>query len=205
MVFSLYKRQRIVYYFNKGLKPPTISRLLREEGMQASRKGIGKFLAKYLETGTIRRRPGSGRPTKITAEIKAIVEEQMRADDETTAVQLHALLKSKGYDISLRTILRCRTSLGWTFRGSAYCQLIREANKVKRLEWARRHHEESQRLNSFKDVIWSDECSIQLETHRRHSCRKIGERPRNKSRYRANILCTFTCSCTIDILPMAVP
>ena len=75
MVFSLYKRQRIVYYFNKGFKPPTISRLLREEGMQASRRGIGKFLEKHLETGTIRRRPGSGWPTKITAEIKAIVEE----------------------------------------------------------------------------------------------------------------------------------
>ena len=183
MVFSLYKWQRIVYYFNKGFKPPTISRLLREEGMQASRRGIGKFLQKYLETGTIGRRPGSGRPTKITVEIKAIVEEQMRADDETTAVQLHILLKSKGYNISLRTILRCRTSLGWTFRGSAYCQLIREANKQKRLEWAQRYLEELQRLDSFKDVIWSNECSIQLEMHRRHSCRKIGERPRNKSRY----------------------
>ena len=153
--------------------------------LQASRRGIGKFLQKYLETDTIGRRPGSGRPTKITAEIKAIVEEQMRTDDEITAVQLHALLKSKGYDISLRTILRSRTSLGWTFQGSAYCQLIPEANKQKCLEWAQRYREESQRLDSFKDVIWSDECSIQLETHPRHSCRKIGERSRNKSRYRA--------------------
>ena len=187
MVFSLYKRQRIVYYYNKGYKPPTISRLLGEEGMRASRKGIGKLIPKYLETGTIRRRPGSGRPTKVTAEFKAIVEEQMRADDEITAVQLHALLKSKGYDISLRTILRCRTSLGWTFRGSAYCQLIRQANKQKWLEWARRYSTESQRQDLFKDVIWSDESSIQLETHRRHSCRKIGERPKNKARYRADI------------------
>ena len=30
-------------------------------------------------------------------------------------------------------VLRCRTYLGWTFRGSSYCQLIRHENKQKRL------------------------------------------------------------------------
>ena len=66
--------------------------------------------------GTIARQQGSGRPSKITTEIQAIVEEQMHCDDETTAHQLHALMNSKGYFLSLHTILRCRTSLGWTFR-----------------------------------------------------------------------------------------
>ena len=43
------------------------------------------------------------------------------------------MLKEHGYNTSLRTILRCWTSLGWTFRGSKYRQLIRE---LKRFEWA---------------------------------------------------------------------
>lgn len=93
-------------------------------------------MKKYSETSCIRRRSGSGRPTKITAEIKAIVNEYMRKDEETTATQLHALLVSCGYSTSLRTILRCRTALGWPFRGSSYCQLIRAQNKEKRLAWA---------------------------------------------------------------------
>ena len=67
---------------------------------------------------------GSGRPSKVTREVKELVEQQMRLDDETTPYQLHQLLTNAGYSISLRTILRCRTSLGWTFRGSAYCQVI---------------------------------------------------------------------------------
>ena len=67
----------------------------------------------------------------------------MRLDDETTAIQLHQLLISRGYNISKRTVLRCRTSLGWTFRGSAYCQLIREANKAKRLAFAQKYVEEA--------------------------------------------------------------
>ena len=109
---------------HEGHRPPTIAKVLREEGMSASRKGIANFLKRYHDTGTIARRSGSERPTKITAEVNAIVE-QMRADDETTAYQLHQLLTSKVYGLSLRTILRCRTTLGWTFRGSSYCQLIK--------------------------------------------------------------------------------
>jgi len=49
--------------------------------------------------------PGSGRPTKITNKIMAIVEETMHEDDETTAHQLHWILTSKGYQISRKTIL----------------------------------------------------------------------------------------------------
>ena len=71
-MYSLYERQRIIYYFNQGYKPPTIACLLPAEGLTASRRGIGKFIAKYLATGSIARHPGSGRPLKITAEVKAI-------------------------------------------------------------------------------------------------------------------------------------
>ena len=171
---------RILYLHREGRNPPTIAKILREEGMKASRKGIANFIKRYKETDTIARRPGSGRPSKVTQEVKTIVEEQMRTDDETTAYQLHTLLESKGYKLSLRTILRCRTTLGWTFRGSSYCQLIRDANKQKRLEWAREYVGEAE--NGFQNVIWTDETSVQLETHRRFCCRKVGERPRNKPR-----------------------
>ena len=75
----------------------------------------------------------------------------MRQNDETTGMQLHTLLVGTGYNLSKRTILRCRTALGWTFRGSAYCQLIREANKSKRLEWAQQY-----RTDTFDNVVWTD-------------------------------------------------
>ena len=84
----------------------------------------------------------------------------MREDDEATAVQLHALLVCSGYTMTFKTVLRCRSALGWTFRGSAYCQLIRQENKAKRLEWAQQH-----RNDNFADVIWTDNCSVQMESH----------------------------------------
>ena len=78
--------------------------------------------------------------------------------------------------VSLTTILRNRKQLGWVYRGSAYCQLIRNVNKQKRLEWARANI-----YDTFNNVIWSNESSIQLDTHRRFCCRK-GERPCSKPR-----------------------
>ena len=69
--------------------------------MKSSRVGIYKFLKKYKETGTVQRQIGSGRPTKITAEIKALVEQQMSSDDETTAHQLHQLISREGRKVSL--------------------------------------------------------------------------------------------------------
>ena len=85
MVFSAYKRQRILYYYLQGYRAPTIATLLSREKLQASRQGIQKFLNHYNKTGTIGRSAGSGRRPKITEEIRQIVEAQMRVDDETTA------------------------------------------------------------------------------------------------------------------------
>ena len=178
MVYSSYKKQRILYHHFRGYRPTVIVNLLQQENMKASRWGVAKFLKRFVDDGTILRRIGSGRPSKITAEIKTIVDEQMKRDDETTAFQLHRLLTEKGYSLTCHTILRCRTKLGWTFHGSAYCQLIREANKTKCLEWALPN-----RNDTFEDVVWMDESMNQLETHRRFCCRRKGELPCNKPRY----------------------
>ena len=173
MVYTSYKKQRILCLHFAGYKSPTIAKLLWEEGMRASRRGIDKFICRYRQTGTIARKLGSGHPSKVIAEMKTLVEEQMHLDDETTAVQLHQLLKSKGYDLSLRTILRCCTSPRWTFWGSAYCQLLRDVNVQKRLEWARAYQCEA--ADGFNNVIWTDECTVQLETHCRFLLPQTGQ------------------------------
>ena len=176
-MYSTYKCQRIVYYFNQGHKAPTISRLLRAEGLSASRRGIHKYKVSPDWINSKAPCPGSGRPSKITEEVKAIVDEQMNKDDETTAYQLHRLLVSCGYNISIHTILRCRSSLGWIFCGTSYCQLIRHVNKQKSLDWAQANTD-----LAFEDVIWTVECTVQLQSHHRFCCRKKGQPVKHKPR-----------------------
>ena len=68
-------------------------RVLQEtEDIVASRQGIAKCIGRYLESGTIARRSGSGYSAKITDEVKQIVEEAMRQNDKMTTYQLHMIL-----------------------------------------------------------------------------------------------------------------
>ena len=183
MPYSDYLKRRAVALHEKRLSPRAISDALAEEGLEATRQGIDKFLKRYDKTHSLARARGSGRPSKVTPTVEAIVEAQMRADDETTAVELCKILHEKGHDLSLSTIRRSRASLGWPFRGSSHRQMIRDASRMKRLEWALQHETESE--SGFCDVVYTDETSIQLEPHPPFRCRKLGEPPKNKPRFAA--------------------
>ena len=126
------------------------------ENIVTTRQTIARFIKRFSETGSMFRKDGSGRPSKITDRVLQLVERRMTEDDETTAVQLHTLLTACGISISLSTILRSRFSLGWTYRGFKYCQLIRSQNKLKRFQWAYENYMESL-YNGFENVIWTDE------------------------------------------------
>ena len=90
MVLSVYEKQRILFYYRQGLKPSETASALRVEGIYTCRQTVARFVARFLATGTISHKEGSGRPSKITPRVLELVEQAMRADDETTAVQFHA-------------------------------------------------------------------------------------------------------------------
>lgn len=119
----------------------------------------------------------------------------MQKDDETTIAELTDLLKKDGHVFSKSTVLRCRKELGWTSRGSAYCQLIGENNKKKRLAWARKHSREAKK--GFKNVVFTDETSVQLESHRRFACRKVKQAPKPKPRYDSDYYSYRNCACIV--------
>lgn len=186
MVLSDYSKLRILSLHWRGYKVSTIvDHLVLEDGIRASRQGVRQFLKRYSNRGTIARKPGSGFPGKLSPSVQQIIELAMRHDDQTTATQLHIKLATYGLYVSLTTILLNRHQLGWVYRGSAYCQLIRQANKQKQLDWACTYLHDS-----FDDVIWSNETTVQLESHRRFSYRKEGE---NRAQTPCKVSCQSTC------------
>jgi hypothetical protein len=115
----------------------------------------------------------------------------MQVNDETTGNKLVSTVNQIGASISTTTALKGRRLLGWTRRGTAYCQLIRAPNCSKRLEGAQ------QNLGgTFKDIIWTDETSVQMETHRSFHYKKgqnPGYKPRPKHPVKAHVCAGISC------------
>ena len=63
---------------------------------------------------------------------KRLIEEQMN-NDEATEYELQKLLPQNDITVCASIALRWRQQLGWTSKGTSYCQMIREVNKEKRL------------------------------------------------------------------------
>ena len=87
MVFSSYTKERILPFRRLGKKAPTIQKLLAKEGLVVSRVGVCKFLKR---TGSLLRQYGSGTSSKVNDDALALIEQEMRNNDETTAKELQS-------------------------------------------------------------------------------------------------------------------
>ena len=174
---SSYTRSRIESLYNQGSRPVEILKKLSKEGLKASLASITRIIKKIQDTGSTKNLHRSGRRTKLPMEAKAFIEDQMRKNDEATSSQIQKKLAKRGIVVSSSTVRRSRKKQGWTLQRTAYCQLIRDTNKVKRLEYARQIMENG---DSFHNVIFSDECSVSLEQYRRTCYRKVGEPTKRK-------------------------
>lgn len=96
----------------------------------------------------------------------------MTADNKLTSRQLfsHFCAKYPEVQVSVSTVKRVRQHLGWISKKTLYCALIQDVNKEKRLMWCK------ERIDiELDDVIFSDESSVQLESHRKTSYHKVGQ------------------------------
>ena len=70
-------------------------------------------------------------------------------------------------------VKRARNRLGWISKKTRYCALISEGNQEKRLDFCKSLITTNDL--EFPDVIWTDECSVQLESHRKIVYHRRGE------------------------------
>ena len=101
----------------------------------------------------------------------------MRKNDQAISCQIQKKLSKQGVEVYPSNVRRTRKKLGWTLQNTEYCQLIRDANKVKRLEFAQRIINSG---DTFHNTVFSDECSISLQQFHRMYYRKIGEPAKRK-------------------------
>lgn len=179
---SIDVRSRIVNMWRAKFKVKDIVDRLAEEGVKVSRTAIYNLLTKFRRTesiGDIKRR---ARSRRLSEEHFRFIDELMAENTDLTSNQLYSALKEaySTLEASLSTVKRAQRYLGWTAMRTRYCQLISEVNKEKRMEWC------LDRVIAgdldLDDVIWTDECSVQLESHRKITYHKQGEPFRMVSR-----------------------
>lgn len=184
-------RNRVVILAESGLKVPRIKERLHAEGIAVSQKTLYALLKTFKATGSIARKQRAKRPSRLSNEQYIFIDNAMSTNDELTSKMLKEMLVKEWPDlsrISLSMVKRARKHLGWTLSKPKYCQLIREKNKELRLLWCKEQLHNDER---FEDVIFTDECSVEIDYHGRLCFRKIGQlrklKPRPKHPHKVHI------------------
>ena len=93
----------------------------------------------------------------------------MTVNNELSITKLYVLFQDRfpAVKVSHSTVKRARRELGWVCKKTRYCALISDKNQEAR-------QVEDEDLE-FKDVLFTDECSIQLDSNRLVTFRKLGQ------------------------------
>ena len=108
---SIYTRTRIELLQKEGLHPAGIFKVLKREGLSVSFPSVARIVKKLQTTGTLANLPRSGRPSKLSTEAKAFIDQQMRKNDEMTSGQIQKKLEKRGITVSSSTVRRKRKCL----------------------------------------------------------------------------------------------
>ena len=139
-------------------------------------------MRKYLETGNVLDRHRNSCKRTLSEVHERFIDKVLTENDELTSYNLKEMLVSRWPElnsISIANIKRCQKRLDWVVTRPRYCQLIREANKHKRLEWCIQCVLDKE---EFDDVIFSDESTVALERHGRITFRRWNKPRKLKSR-----------------------
>ena len=74
--------------------------------MPVSFASITRIIKKLQLTGSVKNLKRSGRPTKLTAEAKAVIETMMRRNDEATSIAIQKNLAKQGVAVHASTVRR---------------------------------------------------------------------------------------------------
>ena len=159
-------RTTVIELWLRNVRLKDIQAHLLVEGTVISKKTLCVLIQKLGSVADERRKK---RPRKLQDEHYRFVDDVMAENDELTSSQLYNVFTCKEMypevSVSISTIKRARRELGWVAKRTRYCAMTVERNKEKRVEWCR----EQIRAGDlgFTNVVLTDECTIQLESHRR--------------------------------------
>lgn len=162
---------RIVKMHKDGFSVAAIRREMRFLGYTVCRDTISYWIHKY-QIGLFGDICESDIPqvsTCVSLRDAELIKECIAKDCTVSSTEIHRVLKEDGASFGLTTTKRAIAASGYTHSKPRYGQMVRDANKLKRVEFCERLIAAD---DTFDNVIFSDECSIQLHQNKLHSHRQ---------------------------------
>lgn len=129
--------------------------------MKIARSVVYYTLERRKKYGLMTNSKRSGRPRKTSAAQDRFIKLASLRNRRLTAPQIASELQStSGVNISSRTVARRLIESGLRDHMAVKKPLLRRANKVKRLRWARDH--KNWTVERWKLVLWSDESKFDM-------------------------------------------
>ena len=148
---------------------------------RSASRHLTAFLGRFRQTGVLSPAPKPSKTRKLDPYCDFIDELYMN-DDELSAKDVQKLLSDLHMvDVSISTIKRQRTCLGWRFSKPSNAQMVRNVNQEKRLLFCQSLMEEGHVVDTFNHVIFTNE-TIHLHQNCTISFCKIGEQQPYKIR-----------------------
>lgn len=154
---------------------------LKNEGVFLALNTVKNIIFRFIKRGVICDKiPASRRRRKIgPAQIRRI-DELSESNDELTSTDIAKILKREfNQTHAVSAIRTARLRLGWICSGTRYAQCIRQKNRFLRMIYVRKLCMEKE---TFSNVIFTDECTVELDNHARISFRRKGDKPRLKGK-----------------------
>ena len=172
---SIELKYEIVALLKRGFSVKRIhAKIIREHGIKISRNGVKYHVHQYqignfdIVVPPLNRSRTDGIVTETDT---AIIRETFQQDPFSSSSDVRRRLCSHSTILSRASVKRAIGKAGYVNSKPRYCQLIRHVNMEKRVEFCRSLIESNDRL---ENIIFSDECSVQLHNNRTTSYRQNG-------------------------------
>jgi hypothetical protein len=154
-----------------GMSIAGIERRMKGLGNTVSRDSISYWIHKYT-VGIFGKTCEITEPvisTCVSQRDSNIIKNCLTKDSTLSSMDIHRVLREDGATFGLSTTKWAIEATGFTHSKPRYGQMVRQANKVKRVEFCEKLIASN---DKFENVIFSDECSVQLNQNKSCSYRK---------------------------------
>lgn len=142
-----------------------------------SQPSVSRIIQKERESGTLttERKGRCGRKAKMTPQAVQMLVTDSQMHPRKTSHELRKHLDMGGISVSSRTVRRCLVNSGRIARRPVKKQLLTDAMKKKRLEWAENYKEWT--IQDWKKILFSDESHFYVQGQRSQYIRRCKGEP----------------------------